>query len=149
MNIEDAVQQKQFPSPQVKAWINLVYTHNRVMDHVYELFKEFSITQQQYNVLRILRGRKGEPATCQEVKEVMLDKNPDLTRLGDRLVSKGLVERGVNPDNRREVQLRITREGMRLLEKIDPVVDERNPYLDRLSDKEAEQLSALLDKLRG
>lgn len=147
MKFEKAVKQREFENPQVKAWLNLVYTYNHSMDRVKQIFKGFGITHQQYNVLRILRGRKGKPATCGEVKEVMLDKNPDLTRLGDRLTRKGLIERSVNPKNRREIELLITRKGLNLLEEIDPVIKKNNHFLFNLSDKEAEQLSSLLDKL--
>ncbi|HYH56979.1 MAG TPA: MarR family transcriptional regulator, partial [Anseongella sp.] len=104
---------------------------------------------QQYNVLRILRGKKGETACCAEVKEVMLDKNPDLTRLCDRLVGKGLIKREVNESNRREVGLSITKEGLGLLERIQPELEKSNRFLYNLSESEAGQLSALLDKLRN
>lgn len=149
MKIEDAIKQQNFESPQAKAWMNFLYTHSRLTDQINQVFKQFNITHQQYNVLRILRGRKGEPATCGEVKDVMLDKNPDLTRLSDRLVSKGLIQRSVNEQNRREVQLKITEKGLTLLERIYPELKKRNQFLYNLSDSEADQLSFLLEKLRG
>lgn len=148
MKIEDAVKQKTFESPQTKAWINLVYTYNQSMDRINQVFKQFGITHQQYNVLRILRGRRGEPACCGEVKEVMLDKNPDLTRLSDRLVAKGLIDRGTNPNNRREIELTITVKGLKLLEQVDPELEKHNGFLFRLSNDEAEKLSELLEKIR-
>lgn len=149
MKIEEAIKQKKFESPQAKAWMNIIYTYNHLMDRINQVFKKHGLTQQQFNVLRILRGRNNQPATCGEVKEVMLDKNPDLTRLSDRLVAKGLIKRAVNENNRREVELSIAKEGLRLLEKIDPELNEHNHFLYNLSDVEAEQLSGLLDKLRG
>jgi DNA-binding MarR family transcriptional regulator len=148
MKIEKAVKQQNFESPQIKAWMNVIYTYNQLTDKVNQAFKQFEITSQQYNVLRILRGRKGEPACCGEVKEVMLDKNPDLTRLSDRLIKKDLIERSVNEQNRRQVQLTITQKGLDLLNKMDPVLKEHNQFLMNLSDSEAEQLSNLMDKLR-
>ncbi len=148
MKIEKAIKQQNFENPQAKAWMNLMYTYNQLTDKVNQAFKQFDITSQQYNVLRILRGRKGEPACCGEVKEVMLDKNPDLTRLSDRLIKKDLIERSVNEHNRREVQLTITKKGLDLLDKMDPVLKEHNQFLMNLSDSEAEQLSDLMDKLR-
>jgi len=149
MDIEEAIKQKKFESAQQKAWVNLIYTFNCLNDQVNQAFKDFDITQQQYNVLRILRGRFPEPASCASVKEVMLDKNPDLTRLCDRLVSKGLIERDLNADNRRQVVLKITNPGLELLKEIDPVMKKYNKSLNNLSEKEAEKLSELLDKLRG
>lgn len=148
MKIEDAVKQENFESPQVKAWMNVIYTYNQMTDQVNQAFKQFEITSQQYNVLRILRGRKGKPVCCGEVKEVMLDKNPDLTRLSDRLIKKGLIERSVNEQNRRQVQLTITQKGLDLLEEMDPVIKEHNQFLMNLSDSEAEKLSVLMEKLR-
>jgi len=79
----------------------------------------------------------------------MLDKNPDVSGVGDRLVAKGLSHRGVNEDKRREVELSITTAGLELLEKMHPEMHENMQVLDNLSDEEARQLSALLDKLRG
>lgn len=149
MKIEELIRQKKFGSEQERAWINMIYTFNRLTDRVSQVFKQFGITQQQYNVLRILKGRNGEMACCAEVKEVMLDKNPDLTRLCDRLVTKGLIKREVNENNRREVGLCITKQGLDLLEEISPQLEKHNRFMDNLSDKEADELSALLDKLRG
>ena len=149
MKIHDSIKQAQFESPQNKAWINLMFTYHHVMDRSRHVFKKFGITQQQYNVLRILKGRKNEPATCGEVKRVMLDKNPDLSRLGDRLVLKGLVTREVNEDNRREVMLSITKKGLELLDAIYSPLKETVRLEGVLTDQEAEQLSDLLDKLRA
>lgn len=148
MKIEDAIKQKTFESPQVRAWMDLVYTYNHSTDRINRVFKQFEITQQQFNVLRILRGRCGEPASCGEVKDVMLYKNPDLTRLSDRLVKKGLIRRTVNEQNRREIELTITEKGLELLDKIDPEIKKNNRFLYNLSDTEAQQLSLLLEKLR-
>ncbi|QEC51151.1 DNA-binding MarR family transcriptional regulator [Anseongella ginsenosidimutans] len=148
MKIEDIIRQKEFRNEQERAWINMVYTFNRLTDRITMVLKQFGITQQQYNVLRILRGRKGEVSCCSDVKEVMLDKNPDLTRLCDRLVAKGLIKRELNELNRREVGLSITAEGLALLEQIQPELEKHNSFLYNLSAKEAAQLSLLLDKLR-
>lgn len=148
MKIEDAIKQKTFESPQVRAWMDLVYTYNHSTDRINRVFKQFEITQQQFNVLRILRGRCGEPASCGEVKDVMLYKNPDLTRLSDRLVKKGLIRRTVNEQNRREIELTITEKGLELLDKIDPEIKKNNRFLYNLSDTEAQQLSLFLEKLR-
>lgn len=148
MKIHDSIKQAQFENPQTKAWVNLMFTYHFMMDRSRQVFKQFGVTQQQYNVLRILKGKKNQPATCGEVKQVMLDKNPDLTRLGDRLVAKGLVNREVNENNRREVALTITAKGLTLLEAIKAPLKETIKLEKALSDQEAEQLSDLLDKLR-
>jgi len=149
MKIEEAVRQKKFESSQDKAWINLNYTYQRLNDKFNCVFKEFDITPQQFNVLRILKGRYPGTASCNEVKEVMIDKNPDLTRLSDRLISKGLILRELNEENRRQVILKISETGLELLKKMDPVIKEQAKLFANLNEEEAEQLSDLLDKLRG
>ena len=149
MKINESIKQREFENPQNQVWINLMYTHNHLMDHISQVFKKHGITKQQYNVLRILKGKNNMPATCGEVKGVMLDKNPDLSRLGDRLVAKGLINRAVNEDNRREVELSITKAGLERVDRMHPELRENMQVLYNLSDEEARQLSGLLDKLRG
>ncbi len=113
------------------------------------VFKPFDLTSQQFNVLRILRGRHPESIPVGEVKCVMLDKNPDLTRLGDRLIQKGLIQRELNAQNRREVLMQITKAGMELLDQVEVGMEKSKSQWQNLTDEEAEQLSDLLDKLRG
>jgi len=148
MKINDSIQQVEFENPQTKAWVNLMFTYHHMIDKTRQVFKQFGLTQQQYNVLRILKGKKSRPATCGEVKRVMLDKNPDLSRLCDRLVAKKLVVRGINENNRREVELTITAKGLELLDAIYLPLKETAQLHNSLTDLEAEQLSDLLDKLR-
>ncbi|HLW21421.1 MAG TPA: MarR family transcriptional regulator [Cyclobacteriaceae bacterium] len=148
MKINDSIQQVEFENPQTKAWVNLMFTYHHMIDKTRQVFKQFGLTQQQYNVLRILKGKKSQPATCGEVKRVMLDKNPDLSRLCDRLVAKKLVVRGINENNRREVELTITAKGLELLDAIYLPLKETAQLHNSLTDLEAEQLSDLLDKLR-
>jgi len=148
MKINDSIKQVEFENPQTKAWVNLMFTYHQMMDKTRQVFKQFGLTQQQYNVLRILKGKNNEPATCGEVKRVMLDKNPDLSRLCDRLVAKGLIYRETNETNRREVELTITDNGLDLLHAISVPLKETTQLHNSLTDQEAEQLSDLLDKLR-
>ncbi|MBN8704065.1 MAG: MarR family transcriptional regulator [Bacteroidetes bacterium] len=149
MEIGKAIKQKKFESSQQKAMINILYTYNWLLDKTSTLFKDFDITQQQYNVLRILRGKSPQSVCVGEIKEVMLDKNPDLTRLCDRLVLKGFIERELNPDNRRQVLIKITKKGLGLLAAIDPIMRKETKFIFNLNDSESEKLSDLLDKIRG
>ncbi len=149
MKLQDAIKQSGFKNPQSQAWINLMFTYHQMMDRARQVFKQFNITQQQYNVLRILKGKKGQMATCGEVKEVMLDKNPDLSRLSDRLIDKGLITREVNAQNRREVELAITEKGLALVASIETPLKSALALEHALTHEEAEQLSLLLDKMRG
>jgi len=148
VKFEDVIKQKKFESAQQKAILNLIYTHNWVSSLHEAFFKEYDLTMQQYNVLRILRGKHPESICAGEVKEVMLDRNPDLTRLCDRLLKKGLIERATNDENRRQVLLKITKGGLDLLKEMDPFV-QSSLKLNGLTEKECLLLSDLLDKLRG
>ncbi len=149
MKIEEEIKQrKKFVSNKEKALVNLLFTSNWYNNTSNDLFKAHDMTTQQYNVLRILRGQLPSAVTCGEIKEVMLDKNPDLTRLIDRLVQKELVIRSFNENNRRQVLVKISKKGLSLLIKIDPEVNKQTESF-KINEKEAELLSNLLDKLRG
>ncbi len=149
MKIEDAIHQRKPMFPMQKVFINLIYTYHWHMDRSNSVFKPFGITAQQYNVLRILRGRYPRTATMGEIKTVMLDKNPDLTRMCDRLLQKGWIERAFNAENRREVLVSISDEGILLLDKIEPTFNAWANDGPKLNEEEMLQLSDLLDKLRG
>lgn len=149
MRIEEAIRQTKPMRPMQKVFINLMYTYHWHMERSTGIFKPFDLTPQQYNVLRILNGRYPEAIPVGEVKAVLLDKNPDMTRLGDRLVQKGLIQRDFNQQNRREVLLSITPQGIELLAKMQPALEQAAAQWDQLSPEEAETLSNLLDKLRG
>ncbi len=149
MKIEQAIKQnKKFHSNKEKIIVNLLYTYNWYNTIMVDFFKAYEITEQQYNVLRILRGQHPNAITCGAVKEVMLDKNPDLTRLIDRLVQKELVTRIFNESNRRQVLVKISKKGLLTLSKIDPEMIAQSDQIN-LTEKEAETLSNLLDKMRG
>lgn len=147
--IEEAVKTT-FPNAHIKALVNLMYTYHYFKKPNSNYFKEFGITSQQYNVLRILRGKHPEAVNPGYIKEVMIEPSPDLTRLVDRLVNKTLVHRQICKENRRQVELFITDDGLKMLEDIAPIQQEKLKQFDgKLTEKEAEQLSSLLDKLRS
>ncbi len=148
VKIEDAIQQKKFKNLQQKAIINLMYTNNWLIDQQNQLFSEFDITPQQFNVLRILKGKSPESTCPSAIKAVMIDKNPDLTRLCDRLLEKGVIEREFNPLNRRQVNIRINQKGIDLLRKIQPRMEQHAKTI-KLSNKDAKMLSEILDRLRS
>lgn len=149
MKIEEALKQPKFGSAQQKAIINIMYTYSWMNGIQEEVFSKFDITSQQYKVLRILRGRYPNSVCAGDIKEVMIDRSPDLTRLCDRLVKKELVERQVNEYNRRQVLIKITHSGLELLKEIEPALKNMQKKFRNLTDDEAEKLSVLLDKLRG
>jgi len=150
MNILEAIKQKSFDTSFEKAAVNLFYTHNWYRDKYQGVFKEANIKSQHYNVLRILKGSKPKFISPGEIKEVMLDKSPDLTRLLDKLVERGLAERNLCPENRRKMDVLITAEGEDLLKKIARKQKQlQKEQWQDFSEEEAEQLSNLLDKFRN
>lgn len=149
MKLEEAIKQKKFDSPLHKATINLMYTANWLHGEFRDLFKSFDITHQQYNVLRILRGRYPECVNPTEIKEVMLDKNPDITRLCDRLLLMGLIDRAIDKTNRRKMKIIITEKGMSLLLEIEPVMKSRMNELFSSVKVDYEAFNEMLDALRG
>ena len=148
MKIEDELKQSKFRSNQHKAVVNIMFTYSWISDRFREIFKDFQLTAQQYNVLRILRGAYPDAMNPNQIKTVMIDKNPDLTRLCDRLVVLGYIERCVNSDNKRKMNIKIVEKGLEILEKIDPLMIELEQSIFGLDETESYQLSELLDKLR-
>ncbi|NLR93182.1 MULTISPECIES: MarR family winged helix-turn-helix transcriptional regulator [Flammeovirga] len=149
MSIETDINQKSFRDPFQKAYINLMFTNNWLLNQSKTWFKKQGITHQQYNVLRILRGAHPSCMNPGSIKDVMIDKSPDLTRLIDRLIEKGFVQRETCGSNRRKVDVIITQSGLDKLAELDPHEEEVMSSFKNISAGEAEQLSDLLDRLRG
>ena len=148
MGINEEINQRQFRTSKQKALINLMYTHNFLVNHMNLVFKGFDITRQQYNVLRILRGSHPEPVTINLVKERMLDKMSDASRIVDRLKAKGLVIRAKSNSDRRAAHVNISEKGLSFLERTDAAVLQFDDLLTNLSDQEVSTLNELLDKIR-
>lgn len=130
--------------------LNLAFTNNFISDKLSHLFKTNYISGQQYNVLRILRGQKGNPVNLQTIQERMVHKNSNTGRLIDKLVVKDLVNRKQCPENRRQINLTITPLGLSLLDTIDPKLDAiESDMLNKLSLEEAKTLCSLLEKFRS
>lgn len=134
-----------FVNDKVKALINIIYTANWINSKQNAFFKPFGISPQQFNILRILRGA-GKAIKVQTIKERMLERAPNATRLMDKLCDKQLIKRLACSDDRRVVHIEITQVGLDLLKVIDK--DFKEDLLEKLSIDEAKQLSALLDKIR-
>jgi DNA-binding MarR family transcriptional regulator len=134
-----------FKSSKVKALINIKYTSNWLNSKENDFFKPYGISPQQFNILRILRGAK-ERIKVQLVKDRMIERAPNATRLMDKLCDKNLIVRERCEHDRRVVYIKITNQGLELLTTID---DNKNlSFLENLTNKEAEILSNLLDKIR-
>lgn len=130
--------------------LNFMITNNSFSQKFLDFFKQYDISAQQFNVLRILRGQKGKPANLATIQERMIHKNSNTTRLIDKLILKELVERTICPENRRKVEIIITKNGLDLLQAIDPKLNElEESSIQSLTTEEAETLNILLEKLRG
>lgn len=149
MKIEDEIQQtKPFRSNRHRAMVNLIFTHNWMVDQLKTKIKPFGITMQQYNVLRVLRGA-GEPISTSVIRERLLDKMADTSRMVHRLSQKGLVRRQECDHDKRLVDVYLTDKGYKLLEELDHIERDMDSICQQLSEAEAGQLSTLLDKFRG
>ncbi|TAE50306.1 MAG: MarR family transcriptional regulator [Bacteroidetes bacterium] len=150
MRIEEAIKQKNpFRSEHQRLVVNLFYTANWVQDQHKAMFKPYGVTSQQYNVLRILRGQYPNPISTSDIRERMLDKMSDVSRIVERLLKKKLLTRRVCKTDKRLVDVLITEDGLSLLTRMDTVMDVSDTHMLTLSEAEAQQLNDLLDKLRG
>lgn len=148
MKLEEELKVKGFRNGRQKLHLNLIYTFNWMIDRMHKVFKAHGITMQQYNILRILRGQNGKPSTIQLLKNRMMDKQPDASRLVDRLAAKGLVKREISKGDRRKMDVYISEKGLRLLEEMDPQVLEFDLFFQTISDEEVDTLNELLDRVR-
>ena len=148
MGIEKDIQQAKFRNAHQKAAINLIYTLSWMKDKTKCIFEAEDITSQQFNILRILRGSFPQPLSTLQIREGMLEKMSDTSRIVDRLIAKGLVKKVVCKNDRRLVDVIITDKGKKLLERLDARQDEIDGVLGKLSEKDANILSDLLDKIR-
>lgn len=149
MTIEDEIKGR-FRNDYHKGLINLTFTSKQLSYEFFQSLKAHNITEQQYNVLRILRGFRSEAPLCIGfIKERMLDKDSDVSRIIDRLVEKELVSREENPDDRRLKTIDITGKGLFLLDNLYDCEKKADTLLNNLSDSEVAELNRLLDKIRS
>lgn len=149
MKIAEAIQQKRpFRNSYQMAMVNLIYTHNWVTDQLRQHLKPYGVTMKQYNVLRILKGA-GEPITTSVIRERLLDKMSDASRMVERLHQRGLVVRNTCSGDKRLVDVTLSRAGEELLQNMKGIEQSMDAIFEKLSKEEATLLSELLDKLRG
>lgn len=148
MKIEDEIHQKQFRSDYQKATVNLIYTYGWLTTQLKQILSRFDITLQQFNVLRILRGQHPGSISTSVIRDRMLDRNSDASRIVDRLHRQGLVDKQPCPNDRRLVDVRISDKGLQLLETIDKSQDDIDNIMGNLDEKEVRELNRLLDKTR-
>ena len=127
--------------------INIIYTANWLNEKMSQILATEDITQQQYNILRILRGSEC-PLSTLKIRERMLDKMSDTSRIVDRLIVKGLVEKTACVKDKRLVDITVTKKGLQLLEKLDALNEHIDSILKGVNEKEATTMNQILDKLR-
>ena len=147
MGIEKDIQQTNFRNEFQKMSINIIYTANWLNEKMGQILATEDITQQQYNILRILRGSEC-PLSTLKIRERMLDKMSDTSRIVDRLIVKGLVEKTACIKDKRLVDITISKKGLQLLEKLDSLNEHIDSILKGVTEKEAHTMNQILDKLR-
>jgi DNA-binding MarR family transcriptional regulator len=149
MKVEDAIKSIHPMGISTKTVINIMFTSRIIEEAIVAVLSPYELSLPQYNVLRILRGQKGNPANLSTLQERMIDKNSNTTRLVDKLIKKGCVKRNICELNRRKVEIFITEEGLTILKELDPIMEQNNEnILIKLRQTELENLNNLLDLLR-
>ncbi|MBW0161543.1 MAG: MarR family transcriptional regulator [Sediminibacterium sp. Gen4] len=147
MGIEKDIQQQHFRNEYQKASVNIIYSANWLNEKIKTMLDPDDITPQQYNILRILRGSQ-QPLSTLQIRSRMLDKMSDTSRIVERLLKKGLVEKKVCSADKRLVDVSISKKGLSLLDKLDKKNAEIDQLMQNLSETEAATLNKLLDKVR-
>jgi len=149
MQLQKEIKTSGFESVFQQAFVNVIFSSGWCNEQMKQILAPYDITNQQFNILRILRGQYPAPSTINLLKSRMLDKMCDASRIVDRLVQKGLVVKKINPSDKRSVDIIISKKGLELLDQMDHELDLSGMVSANLSEDEAEQLNDLLDKLRG
>jgi len=148
--IEELIKTKPIKDYYNRAAINIMYTGNWMQNMMNQTLKPHDLTEQQYNVLRILRGQKGATMNLYEIQDRMIQRMSNVSRLIDKLLDKGFVDRKECKENRRRVDIYITTKGLQILEDVEPAVRDVFKFINsNITKDEAKQLAELLDKIRG
>lgn len=148
MNVEERIKTSVTLPPGRRTIIHIMLVNNHIQDVLHRALKPFEVSIQQFNVLRILRGQKGEPANLSTLNERMVSRMSNTTRLVDKLISKGFTARNTCPENRRKVEIRLTDEGLSALAEMDQAVEQAEKELvSDLSPDELSTINKLLDKI--
>ena len=148
MSLEKDINQPKFRNEQQKGVLNIMFTYNWIVERIKAMLDKEDITPQQFNILRILRGSHPQPLSTLQIRERMLDKMSDTSRIVDRLILKNLVSKKICAGDKRLVDVTITDKGRRLLEKLDRRNEEMDEIIKELSNSELKTLNKLLDKIR-
>ena len=149
MTIEEIIKVQKPVSLEKKTLLNLTLTNQNMIESFNELLKPFDISNEQFNVLRILRGQESHILNMHGIQDRMLAKTSNTTRLVDKLLLKNLVTRNICPSNRRKIEIKLTTKGFDLLQELDPKIENYDAaFSAKLTNAELHQLNELLDKIR-
>ncbi len=148
MALENEINQTSFRSEDQKAIVNIIFTYHWVTEQVKSILADEDITMQQYNILRILRGSHPDPLSTLTIRERMLDKMSDTSRIVDRMLRKGLVVKRICTNDKRLVDVNLTEEGLIMLLRLDERMDAMDKISSGLNQEELKNLNHLLDKIR-
>jgi len=148
MKLQDALKTDRFRNEQHKASLNLLYTAYWMKTHISAVFKEHGITEEQFNVMRILKGKHPQAMCVRDIASRMLEKNSNVPRIIDRLVAKKLVKRATSREDKRETLVSLTEKGIQHLEPVSKAVEIKSNEIIGLTEDESKQLHELLEKLR-
>jgi len=147
MGIEQDIQQASFRNEFQKMGINLLFTANWLNEQIGKMLAEEGVTQQQYNILRILRG-SAIPLSTLKIRERMLDKMSDTSRIVDRLIAKELVLKNTCEKDKRLVDITLSPKGLQLVDQLDQFNDRIDALLKGINESEAKTMNQILDKIR-
>ena len=147
MGIEQDIQQASFRNEFQKMGINLLFTANWLNEQIGKILSEEGVTQQQYNILRILRG-SATPLSTLKIRERMLDKMSDTSRIVDRLIAKELVVKNTCEKDKRLVDITLSPKGLDLVDQLDQFNDRIDALLKGINASEAATMNQILDKIR-
>jgi DNA-binding MarR family transcriptional regulator len=148
MTIEEELKTQKFQDEYHKATLNVMFTASWLKNKVFQILKNYNLSHEQYNVLRILRGQSPNSLCLREISARMIDRNSNTTRIIDKLEAKGLVACAQSAADKRELNIRVTTTGLALLAEIDTDFNTYQPHLSNLTIEEARILNQLLDKMR-
>lgn len=149
MKVEEIIKSNSYIGTEKKTVLNLLYTQNVISDKINDALKDYGLSTEQFNVLRILRGQNGKPINMSAIQERMIAKTSNTTRLVDKLLIKELVERKICKSNRRKIEINITQKGLELLLIIDPQIESHeSKFASNLTIEELELFNQLLEKYR-
>lgn len=147
MKLEDAIQMQKFGSEKQKAVLNLMYTTYTLKTRIAATMKELDLTMEQYNVLRILKGKHPQCMCVKDIASRMIERSSNVPRIADRLVTKKLIRRFQSKEDKRHTSLMLTDKGLALVEESLDKMKKTDDTLVFLSDEEVNQLNLILEKI--